>query len=335
MAQPIDAELLRSLACPECGGSVVEAGVDSLRCSACGRSYARRNGIPRLNPVVTEPGQKRTAAAFGWEWRHFTDLHPEYEEQFLDWIKPLRPESFRGARVLDAGCGIGRHAYYAATWGAKEVVALDFSDAVETARRNLDGLPNTHVVQGDLLRPPLKPAGEGDGGFDIVYSIGVLHHLPEPAAGIRSLAALVNPRGLLVVWVYGHEGNALVRATIEPLRRVTSRLPPSLLRILVWPLAVALHGTAKLIYGPGKGHLAGRRLPLGEYLASLAAFGFRQNYSIAFDQLVAPTTTYVRRGELRSWLRSAGLEDVTTSRRNGNSWRAQGRKPALSARDTA
>jgi len=211
--------------------------------------------------------------------------------------------------------------------GAEEVVALDLSDAVETARRNLEDFPNAYVVQGDLVCPPLKAAGDGGEGFDIVYSIGVLHHLPDPAAGIRSLVRLVRPGGLMVAWVYGYEGNLLVRKTVEPLRRVTSKLPPSILRLLTWPLAVILHAVVKLAYGPLRGRIAGRRLPLGDYLASLAAFGFRQNFSIVFDQLVAPTTTYVRREDLITWLQSTGLIDVKVTDRNGNSWRGYGRRP--------
>jgi SAM-dependent methyltransferase len=313
------------LVCPDCGSELLQRE-DRLICTRESHTYTIRGGIPRMLPASLAPGQLKTSQAFGWEWSHFTDLHDEYEEQFLDWIAPLQHDDFRGRTVLDAGCGTGRHAFHAARWGAEEVVALDLSDAVETARRNLDAFPNVFVVQGDLLRPPLLPATARGEGFDIVYSIGVLHHLPDPAAGIRSLARLANPGGLVLVWVYGHEGNALVRTTVEPLRRVTSKLPPAALHVLAWPLAVALHTAVKLIYGPLGGRTGRRRLPLGEYLASLAAFGFRQNYSIVFDQLVAPTTTYVRREELLLWLWSAGLTEVEVTQRNGNSWRGRGRR---------
>ena len=310
------------------GADEVEHG--ELVCTGCDGRWPIRNGIPRLVPADLVPQQSRTARAFGWQWQHFTEMHDEFEAQFLDWLHPLTPESFHDKRVLDAGCGTGRHAQFAAAYGAREVVALDLSDAVETARANLARFEEVHVVQGDLLRPPFPTAADG-GGFDLVYSIGVLHHLPDPRAGLESLVRLLRPGGTIAVWVYGHENNGLVRNVVEPVRRVSTRIPPPVLRGLAWPLAVGFHGAAKGVYRPLEGTAVGRRLPLNEYLSSVADFTFRQNYGIVFDQLVAPTAAYIRGSELESWLRDAGLDDVRVTHRHGNSWRGRGRAPASPA----
>ena len=268
--------------------------------------------------------QTVTAEAFGWQWQHFDEMHGEFEAQFLDWIHPLKPEFFRGKRVLDAGCGTGRHAFFAATYGAAEVVALDLSNAVETAERNLAGLDNVHVVQGDLLHPPLRTASEG-GGFDLVYSIGVMHHLPDPSAGLRALVPLVRDGGTIAVWVYGFEGNGVVRHVVEPLRRLSTKIPAPLLRGLAWPLALPFHAAARGIYAPLQRTRVHRSLPLSDYMTSVAEFSFRQNYGIVFDQLAAPSTAYIREDELTDWLTGLGLTDVHVTNRHGNSWRGQGR----------
>ena len=327
-------DLADALACPLSGDSLelvtasaaddVEEG--ELVCTGCGERWPIRGGVPRLVPHDLVEQQSKTAAAFGWQWQHFSELHGEFEAQFLDWIHPIDAEFFRGKRVLDAGCGIGRHALLAASFGADEVVALDLSVAVETARSHLAHLDGVHVVQGDLLRPPLPTATNG-GGFDLVYSIGVLHHLPDPRAGFMSLVRFVRPGGTIAVWVYGHENNGVVRNVIEPIRRVSTRMPPPLLRGVAWPFAVAFHGVAKVVYRPLAGTAVGRRLPLSEYLASVADFTFRQNYAIVFDQLVAPTAAYIRGSELEHWFTEAGLEDVQISHRHGSSWRGSGRVP--------
>jgi SAM-dependent methyltransferase len=327
--------LLEDLLCPlssealQLANGDADSDVESaeLLCAGCGRGWEVRRGIPRLVPPDLIEQQQRTAAAFAFEWQHFAEMHPEYEAQFLDWIHPINQDFFRGKRVLDAGCGTGRHAYFAAQYGASEVVGLDLSEAVETARRVLSPLENAEVVQGDLLRPPLRTAAEG-GGFDLVYSIGVLHHLTEPYEGFRSLLRLVRPGGTIAVWVYGYENNGFVRNVVEPLRRFTTKVPPTLVRGLAWPLGGAFHGVAKGVYRPLDGTAIGDALPLNQYMSSVANFSFRQNYSIVFDQLVAPTAAYIKGPELRSWFDENGLDDVLISHRHGNSWRGQGRVPA-------
>jgi SAM-dependent methyltransferase len=329
--------LIEQLACPECEGELrleADAGADgdvetgALTCVECGMRYEVRSGIPRLLPREVEPLQRRTADAFGWQWKHFVEMHELYEEQFLDWISPLGPDDFRDRLVLDAGCGMGRHAHYAARYGSRAVVAMDLSDAVETALTVLRDAPNAHVVQGDIHKPPLRRGADGGGEFDLIYSIGVIHHLPVPRDGFLALARLLRPGGTIAVWVYGYENNGFVRHAVEPFRRrVTTRMRPGALRAVAWPLAAAFHAAVKGVYRPLRAARAGAVLPLRDYLTSLSDFSFRQNYNIVFDQLVAPSAAYVREEELREWFAAAGLEDVHLSHRHGNSWRASGRRP--------
>jgi SAM-dependent methyltransferase len=328
--------LLEHLACPECDGALrleaaspkvgdVESG--QLGCVSCGIRYPIRSGVPRLLPRDVSALQRRTADAFGWQWRHFVEMHGLYEEQFLDWIEPLRPDDFKDRVVLDAGCGMGRHAFYAARYGARTVVAMDLSDAVETARAVLRELPNAHVIQGDIHRPPLRRTN-GLGEFDLIYSIGVIHHLPVPGDGFRALAQFVRPGGMIAVWVYGYENNGFVRGVVEPFRqKVTTRLRPKTLRAVAWPLAAVFNGVVKGVYRPSRHLSAASALPMREYLSSLSDFTFRQNYNIVFDQLVAPSAEYIRREELQSWFEHTGLEEVRLSQRHGNSWRGLGRRP--------
>lgn len=332
--------LVAYLACPACEAALAltvarregdEVMEGALGCRGCGRSYAIARGIPRLLAGPLGESEQKTADAFGWQWRHFTEMHDRYEEQFLDWIAPIEPAFFRDKVVLDAGCGIGRHAYFTARYAAREVIAMDLSGAVETAFRNIGSLPNAHVIQADILAPPFKRT-PGQGAFDFIYSIGVLHHLPDPEAGFRSLVRCLRPGGTVFGWVYGYENNGLVHHLIDPFRRrVTTRLPPPLLRTIAFPLALLLHGLVKGVYGPLRGSAAARRLPAHAYLSSLAPFNFRQNYNIVFDHLVAPTAFYIKREEFESWFHRAGLERVELSWRNQNSWRGRGQLPAASA----
>ena len=293
-------------------------------CRGCGRRYAIVRAVPRLLAGHLAADKQKTADAFSWQWQHFTEMHDRYEEQFLDWIHPIPPAFFEKKVVLDAGCGIGRHAYFAARYGAKDVIAMDLSGAVETAFRNIGGLPNAHVIQADILSPPFRRAPT-EGQFDFIYSIGVLHHLPDPETGFQSLVLCLRSGGTIFGWVYGHENNAVVHRLIDPFRRrVTTRMAPPVLRTIAFPLAVIMQGLIKGVYRPLRGTPAIRRLPAHAYLLSLSGFSFRQNYNIVFDHLVAPTAFYLKREEFEGWFKRAGLQGIELSWRNQNSWRGRG-----------
>ena len=77
-------------------------------------------GIPRLLPTGGAPGdgfaitQDRTRQSFGYQWTAFRTMVDAFREGFLNYIHPIGPEFFPGKLGLDAGCGFGRHVYYAA-----------------------------------------------------------------------------------------------------------------------------------------------------------------------------------------------------------------------------
>src|SRR5690606_5876417 len=102
----------------------------------------------------------------------------------------------RGKLVLDAGCGAGRFAAVALSFGAR-VVAIDYSIAVDAARENLKGRGDIDFIQADINALPFAP-----GTFERVYCLGVIQHTPDPAASFDALAALVAPGGRLAVDVY-------------------------------------------------------------------------------------------------------------------------------------
>ena len=83
--------------------------------------------------------QKNTAHSFGVQWEYFSfEMDGEWRNSFIEYIHPLQPEDLTGRLVLDAGCGMGRHARQAALAGAR-VVAMDLGLNVEEALQHLDG----------------------------------------------------------------------------------------------------------------------------------------------------------------------------------------------------
>ena len=327
--------LLEYLACPSCGGSLrLNSAVEKegseimegeLVCELCSTSFAVRRGIPRFADLdAIEEEKAATAENFGWQWQHFTQEDERYAEQFLGWIAPVEPDFFRDKIVLEGGCGKGRHTQLAASWGAKCVVGIDLSAAVESAFAATRELENAHIIQADIYNLPLKRV------FDYAFSVGVLHHLPDPRAGFRALASRVKPGGHISAWVYGAENNEWITRWVNPVReRITSRINQrALLHLSKLPTA-ALYATTKLIYGPlnrsaGGSRLA-RRLFYNDYLAALAPFGWREHHTIVFDHLVAPTAFYIPRAEFEEWWRDVKASDVSIEWHNKNSWRGFGR----------
>lgn len=325
--------LLDWLACPECYGALVvtralpEAGdivEGELACSRCAARYPIALGVPRLLPQALAEEAVATAQRFGYEWTRFSEIRPQYEEQMLGWIAPVGREAFVGRRVLDAGCGKGRHLRLAAAFGAKDVIGLDLGPAVDAAARNTGDLDHVHVVQGDLTRPPFRP-----GSMDLIYSIGVLHHLGEPEAGFRALAPLLVRGGRFVAWLYAREGNGWILALVDPARRVMSRLPLSLVSAAAWMLTVPLWIALRLLYAPARTRpwLRGL-LPYQSYLIDLVPFPFREVHSIAFDHLLAPVAHYMPRDQVERCFAEGGLMLQSLRWHHENSWAASGLRGA-------
>lgn len=320
---------LSYLACPACraGLSLSPEGViedkdhvmaGTLACAGRGCRYAIVDGVPVLIPGGVEAEKTETARRFAEEWRRWRELRAYYERQFLGWIAPLARDDFRDRVVLEGGCGKGRHTAIAASFGAKAVVAVDLGAAAVVAFQNTRHLPNAHVVMGDLTRPPVPPAS-----VDLAFSVGVIHHLPEPAAGVRALAACVRDGGRLGVWVYGRENNEWIVRFVDPARKaLTARLPPALLRGLCAAPAAALWAAIKLLYRP-RADGRGPRLPYGDYFASMHDFPFDELHVIVFDQLVTPVAHYLTGDEVRAWF-ADGFRDVTLRWHNRYSWTGVG-----------
>jgi SAM-dependent methyltransferase len=172
-------------------GSPLSLNADGcLRSTASNRTFRIENGIPRF--VEDE----EFVESFGFQWNCFDVRRPQEDEEVFQIKTGISLSELKGKLVLDAGCGGGRYTRVAADRGAN-VVGVDRSTAVEKARSLTDGLSNVQLVQADLTRLPFRPQT-----FDLVFSIGVLHHSPDCRSAFDSIAKMVKPGGTLSVWLY-------------------------------------------------------------------------------------------------------------------------------------
>jgi SAM-dependent methyltransferase len=284
-------------------------------------------GIPRFVDVPQDAAGRQTQESFGYEWTHFNEWRPSGEVNFQDYFDGVDLASLRGATVLDAGCGMGRHARQIAPFAAR-VIAVDFSRAIDQAALNTADAGNVDCVQGDLLALPLA-----DESFDFIYSLGVLHHLDDTGRALRGLVAKLRPGGRLRVYLYwkrhGWRGHLLRVATAA--RRVTTRMSLPALRGCCFGLSLGLFTFVVAPYRllTSLGVSAHRDWPLFVY----TKYPFGVLYNDQFDRFSAPIEKRYDEDEVKQLLEDAGLRVVDVHPRFG--WIGEGVKPGVAMRTGA
>jgi len=296
---PLSGDLRAILRCLNCGASLDSDASGGYVCPACKRAYPFVNGIARFVDA------QHYAASFGFQWHRYqkTQLdHDEVRESERHFLMKtaLRPEELKGKLVLDVGCGMGRFAEVATRWGAR-VVGIDLSAAAEVAAKNL---ANREFVafQADVFALPFAPET-----FDVIYSVGVLHHTPDCEAAVKSLEKFLKPGGILAVWLYSGY-NKWYRFS-DFYRRFTSKMKPQ-----------TLHGILKVavpvVYNLEQGL---RRIPLvGRSVGGAVHHVFPVNRQKdpearmldTFDWYSPQYQSKHTYEEVFSWYRAMGMEDL-------------------------
>ncbi len=168
--------------------------------------------------VPYEPGTRESFEAIYAKWKETID---DRRMQFL--------AGCRGKEVLEVGCGIGKDARFLTENGI-DYTGLDYSfRTVQLAQKHFDfaGLKQ-RFVNGDARSLPY-----GDKRFDVVMSIGVLHHVPGTAEACREVVRVVRPGGSARIMLYNRHSYhyALVNYAVRPLIWLMLAIPP--LRILL------------------------------------------------------------------------------------------------------
>jgi SAM-dependent methyltransferase len=267
------------------------------------------------NQSESQEGDDRRGSPerFGYSWDRFNALTPQQERQFQLWTPQFSPaQDWKGKRILDAGCGAGRNSYWPLTYGAASCMSVDLDErSLEAARKNLAGFPKAEVRRCSIYEL------DYENEFDIAFSIGVIHHLDNPAAAMLKLAKAVKPGGRVLIWVYGYENLEFFVNILDPARKLLfSWMPLWMVRWLAYLPSAALWLLLRLGITP----LA--------YLRLLKDFPFDHLHHIVFDQMLPRIANYWTREEATALLVQAGLADVKATWVNEVSWSVIGTKPA-------
>ena len=247
---------------------------------------------------------------FGFEWTVYNKILPIYEEQFKRWTTLIPKEEWKDKVFLDVGCGTGRNSYWPLLYGAKEAVAIDINEgSLQSARKNLSAFTNAHIQSISAYDIPYKNK------FDIVFSIGVIHHLEYPEQALYKLVEATKPGGTVLIWVYGYENNEWIVNYFNPIRKfLFSKLPINITHFLSIIPTTFLYLLIKM----GLGKI--------EYFKLIKQFSFWHLRSIVFDQMLPHIANYWKQEEVHQLMNQAGLKEIKLHQVNGMSWCAIGKK---------
>jgi ubiquinone/menaquinone biosynthesis C-methylase UbiE len=278
--------------------------VQTGRLTGGGRDVPIRDCVPRF------VSNEAYAASFGYEWNSFRQTQLDSftgttisRDRWID-ITTKHPEEMRGKVVVEAGSGSGRFLEVVAPH-ARRAIGIDMSVAVDAARENLlDRYDSVDLIQADLNSIPLK-----DKSVDFLYSIGVLHHIPDTLNGIKRLMPCVKRGGEVAVWLYGPTPFSPLPLPSDLYRFVLSRTDPAvLLRLLrhYVPFALKVHRL------PFIGKLMKLFLPVSEYPRLPIPENMRLEWYVldAFDRFATRIEKHFTEEELRGMLTSAGLGNI-------------------------
>lgn len=274
----------------------------------------------------TENVDPETVKSFGEEWNAFHSFDrneiKKIGDEYFDIInhEMLNEKS----AVLEVGCGSGRFVWYLKD-RVKYIVGLDPSDAIYAADNLIGKDENVILVKASASSIPFE-----NECFDFVYSIGVLHHIPDTAKAMRDCVAKLKPGGYFLTYLYYNLDNRgaafrLLFNASNVLRKRIATLPTSLKKAVCDVLALTVYmpfvltGRALKLFGVPK--QVREKMPLHAY-ENRSFYIIRND---ALDRFGTPLEQRFTKPQIEAMMKDAGLTDIVFSN-NIPYWHAVGRK---------
>lgn len=300
------------------------------------RALSRYNilGIITKNassPFFNESGKntqritERTTKCFEYAWKKFGRNEVErgwYKDSF-SYVNLLPKELFKeGFRGLDVGCGSGADMLNIERKGI-DMVGVDITDSVFIAKSNLlANNINPKIAKADVYNLPFK-----ENSFDLVYSFGVMHHLPDPEKAFRELVKFAKNGASVIIYVYERftERSWIEKIglwVVTQIRKITSRMSPQVLYLFCLILSPFIW----LLFSLPANLLS--RLKVTKSLAE--RFPFRHTTNLfcikadLFDRFSPPVENRYSKQEIEAWLGRASLDNIGIINYRG--WVVWGRK---------
>jgi SAM-dependent methyltransferase len=192
-----------------------------------------------------------------------------------------------------------------------------------------------HVIQGDIFHPPLARWT-----FDALYSIGVLHHTPDPPRAFQALVPCLAPGATAAIMLYA-SGRPVALGLLASIRALTLRLPLPVVKLASLAAAIAdtvgpiaLYRVLRKLGVPA--HVLSRFIP--EHVRLYADHTFDTCYTDWLDRLSYPYVHYYTGDDIAAWFGRGGLKTVSVRALGNYGWVGVGMvggAPDLSSTATA
>jgi len=257
----------------------------------------------------------KTVADFGNQWSRHGSIDDGYwssDEMFRDHFEDqkLPFENLKDKKVLEIGSGSGRVLQMLDRYSPAQLIGVEPSAGFAVLSKNTKGLENLTLINASGSEFFISD------GVDLIISLGVIHHIPEPDSVIKNVSKNLKMNGMFIMWVYGYENHefyVLLQKCLRPLIRL---LPDQALDFVSLNLTYFLD-----FYLYVSRFVFRSKLPLTKYLDNLFSKCSRKHKKyIVFDQLNPSYSKYYKRQEAIDLISQFGLELTSIYHRNSYSW---------------
>jgi SAM-dependent methyltransferase len=267
-----------------------------------------------------------TVHSFGEEWKAFHRFDENEIRKIGDtYFDILQPGMIGKDKIAaDFGCGTGRWSKYIHD-KVGAVAAIDPSDAVLSASQLLNGVGNVHLYKASIDNLPFP-----DNYFDLGFSLGVLHHIPDTQKAMNACVDKVKPGGHFLVYLYyslDNRGGAYKALFFlsNLVRRIVSKMPSGLKKFSCDLMAIFFYMPfvlfSRLLRVMGVSKKIRSKIPLHSY-ENTSFYIIRND---ALDRFGTPLEQRFSRVQIKTMMENAGLKDIVFSEQSPY-WHAVGQK---------
>lgn len=266
-----------------------------------------------------------TVESFGEEWSKFNYFDEKEIEnignEYFDIVDFSKYDE--QSTVLDVGCGTGRWSIYLSS-KFSNVYAMDPSKAIYAAANLTKDIPGVHLIKASAENIPFE-----DETFDLVISLGVLHHIPDTQKALNTIVKKVNKGGQCLIYLYYALDNRsffykMIFYTSSFFRFFISKSPSFLKKIICDLIAIFVYlpfiFLSKLVKTV-LGEKWGNKIPLSYY--SNKSFNVIRNDSL--DRFGTPLEQRFSKKQIEKMMQKSGLHDIKFSN-NQPYWHVMGQK---------